>query len=283
MLRFQIISWTKIFMKKTSIAIQIHNYLFTKERMKALIIANSISKTFYLPKKEIHALKPTTLNIKKGEVFGFLGPNGAGKTTLLRIIATILTPTSGEAKINGFDIKTQVDEVKNSIGFLSGSTKLYGRLTPIEILKYFGELHEMSNARIKNRIDEVIGILKMEDFSNQQVEKLSTGQIQRASIARCIFHEPSIYILDEPTLGLDILSVRTILEFIKAEKLKGKTIVFSSHIVEELEMLVDRLALIYDGEIIENDTLNNIKSKTNENNLTDIFFEYVNKRKKERI
>ncbi|BDU51263.1 ABC transporter ATP-binding protein [Haliovirga abyssi] len=243
-----------------------------------MINVKNVSKKFYDKKLgEFYAVKNASFEVKKGEIFGLLGPNGAGKTTLLRIISTIMEPTNGEAVINGFDIIKNPEEVKKSIGFLSGNTKLYKKLTPVETIKFFGGLYDLDKDIIKKRTKEILDILDMNDFKDRIVEKLSTGQTQKSSIARCMIHNPEIYILDEPTLGLDILTSRTIIEFIKRKKEEGKTIIFSTHYMEEAEMLCDRIALIHKGKIVETGKVENLKKKTGKDNIRDIFLEYIDR------
>ncbi|WP_035571506.1 ABC transporter ATP-binding protein [Halonatronum saccharophilum] len=243
-----------------------------------MIRTEGIKKVFWDKKEgEVVALHPTSLSVNEGEVFGVLGPNGAGKTTLLRMLATILTPTDGSGEVNGYDILSQKEEVKSSIGFLSGNTKLYGRLTPTEILNYFGELYGLGKEEIRVRKEELITLLNMEEFIDKKVEKLSTGQTQKVSIARALLHDPDIYMLDEPTLGLDILTSKSIIEFIRGEAGRGKTIIFSTHYMEEAEVLCDRVALLHKGRILDIDTTEGYYNKCQGNNLRDIFFEYVNK------
>ncbi|MEN8906153.1 MAG: ABC transporter ATP-binding protein [Clostridiales bacterium] len=242
-----------------------------------MIEVSNMSKKFNnWGKEDFYALNDISLKVKKGEIFGLLGPNGAGKTTFLRIISTVLSPSKGKVIVNNYNTITEASKVKRSIGFLSGNTKLYGRLTPKELLIYFGKLYDMSKKEIQHRIDELVKILNMEEFVDQPIEKLSTGQTQRTSIARCILHNPEIYILDEPTLGLDIFSSRSILEFIKLKAKEGKTIIFSTHYLEEAEFLCNRIALIHQGKILDTDSIENFKNNTGKKNLYDIFFHYIN-------
>lgn len=235
-----------------------------------------MSKSFFDRKNgEILAVKPTSVKIEKGEVFGLLGPNGAGKTTLLRMLATILTPSQGSAKINGYDLRTRPEMIKKSIGFLSGNTRLYGRLSPRELLHYFGSLYEMESGTIQSRIDEIFSMLNMRSFAEQRIEKLSTGQTQKTSIARSILHDPPIFILDEPTLGLDILTSRSIIDFIRTASHNGKTIIFSTHYMEEAERLCDRIGLMHHGEILAINTLKGYSDYTGKSNLAEIFLSYI--------
>jgi sodium transport system ATP-binding protein len=237
-----------------------------------MITIENLSKTYWDRKRgSIEAVLPTNLEINRGEIFGLLGPNGAGKTTLLRMLATVLTPTSGFAVINGFHLLNQLDAVKKSVGFISGNTKLYGRLTPRELLKYFGELYEIPIPKIKSRSEEIFKMLDMYPFVDQRIEKLSTGQTQKTSIARCMLHDPPIYILDEPTLGLDVLTSRTIIDFIQRAAVNGKTILLSTHYMEEAELLCHRIGMLHLGKILAIDTLAGFKTKYQRSHLADIF------------
>ncbi len=241
-----------------------------------MIRIKNISKTFYDRKRgEIKAVLPTSFEIKKGEVFGLLGPNGAGKSTLLRMLATILTPGMGSAEINGYDLKTQTNEIKRSIGFLSGNTKLYGRMSPKELMFYLGELYEMELHQIKNRCENIFQMLGMIDFADQRIEKLSTGQTQKTSIARCILHDPPIFYLDEPTLGLDVLTSRAIIQFIRSAAENGKTIILSTHYMEEAELLCHRIGLMHQGRILDIDSLAGLQKKCGKERLTEIFLNYL--------
>ncbi|MBN2012453.1 ATP-binding cassette domain-containing protein [candidate division KSB1 bacterium] len=241
-----------------------------------MISINQLSKIFPDRKRgAFTAVQPVSFDVQAGEIFGLLGPNGAGKTTLLRMLATILTPSSGTAKVNGYDLREYPNEIKKSIGFLSGNTKLYGRLSPRELLYYFGELYDMNLNAIHDRTDHVLRLLHMEDFADRRIEKLSTGQMQKTSIARCILHDPPVFIFDEPTLGLDILTSRTIVEFIRESANAGKTIIFSTHYMQEAERLCDRIGLLHQGELLDIDSLNGYREKTHLPHLDDIFLSYI--------
>jgi sodium transport system ATP-binding protein len=243
-----------------------------------MIKVEGIKKKFYDKKQgEFYALNDVSFEVNKGEIFGLLGPNGAGKTTMLRILATIMEQSEGKVYIKGYDSQTNPLEVKRSIGFLSGNTKLYKKLTPIETMRFFGGFYGIQPEVMEKRIEEIVHSLQMEDFKDRVIEKLSTGQIQKTSIARCMIHDPEIYILDEPTLGLDILTSRTIIDFIKKEKEKGKTIIFSTHYMEEADTLCDRLGLIHKGKIIAQGTSQGLKEKTGKDNIRDVFLFYIDR------
>lgn len=227
-------------------------------------------------KQDFYGVNNVSFEVEKGEIFGILGPNGAGKTTLLRMLGGIMTPSSGNIQINGI-YYGEDEQRKNSvnpkemIGYLSGNTRLYGKLTPRELLIMWGQLYEMANEEVYKNLEIVINTLDMSEFIDSRIENLSTGQTQRTSIARCLIHRPQIYIFDEPTLGLDIISSHGIIEFMKSEKKDGKTVLYSTHYMEEAEALCDRIMLMYKGQIMDIGTVKELKERSNTNNLRDAF------------
>jgi sodium transport system ATP-binding protein len=240
------------------------------------IEVDNLSKE-YLDKARgvVRAVDGITFHCEYGEIVGLLGPNGAGKTTTLRTLATVLSPTAGRATVAGFDVTQHSLNVRKSLGFLTGGTGLYGRLTPKEILRFFGRLHEMPEDRIKSRTETLVEIFDMKSFQDSHCDKLSTGQKQRVNLARTLLHDPPVIILDEPTAGLDIISSKTILNFILSAKQEGKCILFSTHYMTEAEILCDRVAIIHNGKILECDTLHGLKSKTSRESLVDVFFSLI--------
>lgn len=226
-------------------------------------------------KIKFFADKEISFEVKDGEILGLLGPNGAGKTTLLRIIAGIMKPTSGEVIIDNKDFKKEEIEIKKTISFLSGNTKLYKDISCIELLKMCANYYEMDKRTVEKRINEVVKRFDMETFKNQRIGSLSTGQTQRVGVARCVLHNPHNYILDEATSGLDIISSQVILDFIKEERDKGKCIIYSTHYMEEAENICDRVVLVNKGEIIAIGTPDEINKKTKSTNLRDAFFKLI--------
>lgn len=224
-------------------------------------------------KEEFYAVKDISLQVEKGEILGILGPNGAGKTTLLRMLGTLMEPTEGKVFIENKEGELLCDpvEMKKSIGYLSGNTKLYHRLSTREMLKMLGEIYGMSDVECEKRSEEIFDVLAMKDFCDNRIEKLSTGQTQRASIARCLIHNPDIYIFDEPTLGLDILSADAIVNFMKEQKKLGKTVLYSTHYLEEAQFLCDRVLMIYKGSILKEGTPKQIMEDTKTENLREAF------------
>lgn len=220
-------------------------------------------------------VRGVSLAIQAGEVVGLLGPNGAGKTTILRMLAGILSPTSGRVLLNGQDAHEHPLVARRRIGFLSGDTQLYRRLTPREVLLYFGRLYEIPEERLARRVDQLIVELEITSFANQQCGSLSAGQKQRANIARAFVHEPDLLILDEPTTALDVISGQFIVETIRRERAAGRAILFSTHIMSEAEYLCDRILLLHEGRIIDAGTLPELLARTGVRNLTDAFLHHV--------
>lgn len=245
-----------------------------------MIEINNVSKVFQkeISKnkiEEFYADKEITFKANKGEILGILGPNGAGKTTLLRMIAGIMTPTTGTVLVDKMSYQEDELKIKSKIAFLSGNTKLYKDITPMELLKMCGSYYQIDKKTVSARISEIIKKFDMDDFVNQRISTLSTGQMQRVNIARCLIHDPDYYILDEATSGLDILASKVILDFIKEEKQKGKCILYSTHYMEEAENICDRVVMINKGKIIKTGTPEEIKKATDSTNLRDSFFAMI--------
>lgn len=245
------------------------------------ITADSLVKTFTRNEKknkkvDFNAVDGISLEVCEGEIVGILGPNGAGKTTLLRMLSKLMSPTSGmvSIRIGDKEISDEI-EVKRHIGYLSNNTKLYGRLSTRELLQMLGTVYGIAQDGVRNKIEEISDTLSLEPFLDNRIEKLSTGQTQRASIARCLIHDPQVYIFDEPTLGLDILSSAAIIEFMKKERERGKTILYSTHYMEEAEYMCDRIILIHRGKIISEGTPDALKEQTGKKNLRDVFAELI--------
>lgn len=226
-------------------------------------------------KEEFLADHNISFQAKEGEIIGVLGPNGAGKTTLLRMIAGILEPTSGFVSFDGMNFNSNEIEIKKNIAYLSGNTKIYHSLSTYELLKMCCEVYHVERGLVENRIQEVTNILNMGEFLYNRIERLSTGQMQRVNIARCLVHDPKYYIFDEATSGLDIISSQIILNFIKSEKQRGKCILYSTHYMEEAENICDRVIMINKGVVIKEGTPALIKRETGTTNLRDAFFQLI--------
>jgi sodium transport system ATP-binding protein len=241
-----------------------------------MVRTDSLSKTFVDAKKgEVRAVKGVSLEVPAGTIFGLLGANGAGKTTFLRMLSTVLQPSSGTATVAGFDVAKDPQRVRESIGFLSSSTALYGRLTAREMLDYFAGLYGLEGATKKQRIDELVDQLKIGEFAHRLCDKLSTGQKQRVSIARTLLHRPPVLFFDEPTSGLDVIMAQEVMRFVDEMRGEGKTVFYCTHIMSEAERLCDRLAVIHEGELRGEGTVAELKAKTGEATLEKAFLNLV--------
>jgi len=242
-----------------------------------MIQVEGLTKIFNDKKRgEVIAVNNLNFNCRKGQIFGLLGPNGAGKTTTLRILATMILPTKGKIVVNGSDVVKEASKVRRHIGFLSSETGLYDRFTPRETIRFFGRINGMENKIIEKRMAEIFQNLDMEDFQDVRVNKLSTGMKQKLSIARSIIHDPPVLILDEPTVGLDIITARTVIEYVKSFRDQGKCIIYSTHIMQEAEKLCDMIAIIHQGNLIAQGTLAELKKNSSFDDLEEIFFELIN-------
>ncbi|HUA83302.1 MAG TPA: ATP-binding cassette domain-containing protein [Bryobacteraceae bacterium] len=241
-----------------------------------MIEVREVSKQFRDPKRGPRlAVDRVSFDVRAGEVFGLLGPNGAGKTTTLRLLATLLKPSSGTAVVNGFDVVKEPARVREQIGFLSGDMGLYGRLTPREILDFFGKLNGMEPDRRLKRIGELTALLEMQSFADVRTDKLSTGMKQKTAIARTMLHNPPVLILDEPSSGLDVPTARTIEAAIVEAKRAGKCIVYSTHVMEEAEYLCDRIGVISDGRLKMTGTMEELRAATGKQRLREIFLDLL--------
>lgn len=241
-----------------------------------MVRTDGIKKHFTDPKKGVvKAVDGVSLVAKPGEIFGLLGVNGAGKTTLLRILSTVIQPTEGRAEVAGYDVVQHPEKVRASIGFMSTSTALYGRLTSREMIEYFGQLYGLSGPGLKTRMDYVIEKLQLGEFLDRLCDKLSTGQKQRVSIARTILHDPPVLFFDEPTGGLDVVTSQTVMEFIEQARDQGKTVIFSTHIMTEADRLCNHIAVIHDGVIKAEGTVDQLKELAGEENLERVFLKLV--------
>lgn len=237
-----------------------------------MIHIQELTKQFYEKKKYVTALKHVSLKVEVGEVLGLLGENGAGKTTLLRSIATLVQPSSGEIQVDGFDTVKESDEVKKRLGVLFGSeTGLYDRLTARENLEYFASLYGLGTHETKVRIEKLAKTFGMRDYLDRRVGSFSKGMRQKVAIARTILHDPDIILFDEPTTGLDITSSSVFRQLVHQLKGEGKTIIFSSHYVEEITTLCDRVAMIHKGELVYEGTLEELYREENNQDLNYIF------------
>ena len=218
-----------------------------------------------------YAVRDVSFFVPKGVILGLLGPNGAGKTTLLRLLSTSLKPTAGTAAFDGTDIIQNPIDVRAKIGFLSDNTGLYGRLTAREMIEYFGKLHGMQPAQLRRRIDELVALLDMAGFIDKRNDTLSSGMKQKVSIARTLIHDPDVIIVDEPTTGLDVAAADAILQFIERCRANGKTILFCTHHMHEVERLCDRVVILNFGRLCFDGTVQQMRSQTGQTHLDKAF------------
>jgi sodium transport system ATP-binding protein len=241
-----------------------------------MIEARALTKTFRDKKRgEIRAAENISFRVAPGQIYGLLGANGAGKTTTLRLLATLLQPTSGEATVAGFDVVRQPEKVRASVGFLAASTALYGRLTAREIIAYFGRLNGLENVAIRERTQRIADELDMHEFLDRRCDTFSTGMKQKTSIARTLIHDPPVMVFDEPTLGLDIMAARTIVKFVRECRGRGKTVIYSTHIMSEVEKLCDVIGIIHNGRLLAEGTLAELRTRYQEEDMEEIFVKAV--------
>ena len=241
-----------------------------------MVIADNLTKLFPTPTgADKRAVDGITFRVSSAQIYGLLGPNGAGKTTTLRLLSGLMAPSSGTAILAGHDVALQPEAVKRVLGFLTANTGLYQRLTPRELLTYFAELHLMSADAASSRAANLIDEFGIGDFAGLRCGALSTGQKQRVNIARALVADPPILIMDEPTLGLDVLSNRVILEYIRRQRDAGKTIILSTHYLDEAESLCDRIGLLHEGRIVAEGDLTALQALSGEQRLSNIFLKLV--------
>jgi sodium transport system ATP-binding protein len=241
-----------------------------------MIHVENLTKSFRdLRRGQVLAVDHVTFDAKAGEVFGLLGPNGAGKTTTMRILCTVLKPTGGVATLAGFDVVTQASKVRQNIGFLSASTAIYDRLTAWEMVEFFGKLYGLMPEQLRERMEALFATLQMNDFRDVLGAKMSTGMRQKVSIARAIVHDPPVMIFDEPTLGLDVLVARAVLQNIERLRDEGKCILYSTHIMREVEKICNRVAIVSKGKIQSSGTLEELRERHGQRDLEELFFQLV--------
>jgi len=240
-----------------------------------LVTTNELVKTFRSRKGEVHAVRGVSFDCHAGEIFGLLGPNGAGKTTTLRMLATILTPTSGSATIAGYDTRTQAGRVREQIGFLATETGLYDRFTARETLRFFGRINDMPEDALAERTDEIFDTLAMRSLADRRVGTFSTGEKQKLSLARSILHDPPVLILDEPTFGLDVMAARTVVDTVRLFREQGRTIILSTHIMRVAEKLCDRIGILYRGKLHALGTVSELGERFGGDDLEEAFFAAV--------
>ena len=240
------------------------------------IRVENLTKSFRdLRRGQVLAVDHVCFDARPGEVFGLLGPNGAGKTTTMRILCTVLRPTGGLAQVAGYDVATEPHLVRRSIGFLSANTAIYDRMSAWELVEYFGRLYGLEREPLRQRMEHVFASLQMNDFRDVLGAKMSTGMRQKVSIARATIHDPPVLIFDEPTAGLDVLVARAVLDNIRMLREMGKCILFSTHIMREVEKLCDRVAIVSKGRICACGTLGELREQYKQNDVEELFFSLV--------
>ena len=241
-----------------------------------MIVAHQLTKTFKDKKRGvITAVADVSFTCQPGRIYGLLGANGAGKTTTLRMLATLLKPATGAITVAGYDAATAPEQVRANVGFLAASTALYGRLTAREMIAYFGQLNGMSAEAIRTRIKQRADELDMHEFLDRRCEKFSTGMKQKTSIARTLVHDPAVMIFDEPTLGLDVMTARSIVKFVRECRNRGKTVIYSTHVMSEVEKLCDTIGIIHGGRLIAEGSLADLQARFAERDMEEIFVKAV--------
>jgi sodium transport system ATP-binding protein len=241
-----------------------------------MIDARGLTKIFRDKKRgEIRAADDVSFRVAPGQIYGLLGANGAGKTTTLRMLATLLQPTAGGATVAGCDIVRDARQVRAKVGFLAASTALYGRLTARETLDYFGRLNGLDRTAIAARTARLADELDMHDFLDRRCDTFSTGMKQKTSIARTLIHDPPVMVFDEPTLGLDVMAARTIVRFVRVCRARGKTVVYSTHVMSEVEKLCDVIGIIHGGRLLAEGTLATLRADYGEQEMEEIFVKVV--------
>ena len=239
--------------------------------LKLMISIQHLSKTFQTGQRSLLAVDDVSFDVEQGEVYGLLGPNGAGKTTMMRMILGLLKPDSGFAQIAGHRSDQQPDEVKRSVGFVSASAGVYQWLTGREMLGFFGDIYGLEPAQIDSRISELSSILSLGDFVDQSCATLSTGQKQRLSLARALIHEPPVMILDEPTLGLDVVGSQVIFNYIDVLKQRSKAIILCTHRLEQAQRICSRFGLLHQGKKVLEGTMESLQAQTGKQDLVEMF------------
>jgi len=241
----------------------------------AMVETQGLVKVFKSRRGEVRAVDGLTFDCRAGEIFGLLGPNGAGKTTTLRMLATILTPTEGIARIAGFDVGREPAQVREKIGFLATETGLYDRFTARETLRFFGRITDLSLDRIEQRSEEIFKMLSMTALADRRVGTFSTGERQKLSLARSILHDPPVLILDEPTFGLDVMAARTVVDTVRLFREQGRTILLSTHIMTIAEKLCDRIGILFKGKLMALGTPQELNVTFNTDDLEEAFYTAV--------
>ena len=243
-----------------------------------MITVDALSKIYADTRRgDLLAVDGVSFSVQPGEIFGLLGANGAGKTTVLRILSTVLKPTSGTALVAGHSVLDEPERVRQKIGFVSNNTAIYDRMSAVEMVQHFGQLHGLRREEVRARTELLFRQLRMEDFRDVLGAKMSTGMQQKVSIARALIHDPPVLIFDEATLGLDVLVARNLLQIIRGLREAGKCLIFSTHIMSEVERLCDRIAIMHQGRILDTGTLTELRDRHQENDFEELFFSLLSR------
>lgn len=236
-----------------------------------MIIANDLHKSFKTKTGVVHAVEGVDFEARDGQITGLLGPNGAGKTTTLRMLYTLMQPDRGDIRVDGVDARRDPATVRRALGVLPDARGVYKRLTARENIAYFGELHGMSRSAIAERTRTLAAALDMDDILDRQTEGFSQGQRTKTAIARALVHDPRNVILDEPTNGLDVMTTRAMRGFLRQLRDEGRCVIFSSHIMQEVAALCDRIVIVAKGKVVASGTADELRAQTGEANLEDAF------------
>lgn len=240
-----------------------------------MIIANDLHKSFKTKTGTVTAVDGVSFTAHDGQITGLLGPNGAGKTTTMRMLYTLMTPDRGEVRVDGLDTAREPVAVRRALGVLPDARGVYKRLTARENIAYFGELHGLSSKQIAERTKALSEALDMDDILDRQTEGFSQGQRTKTAIARALVHDPRNVILDEPTNGLDVMTTRAMRGFLRQLRDEGRCVIFSSHIMQEVAALCDRIVIIAKGTVVAAGTADELRQQAGEDNLEDAFVKVI--------
>ncbi|MEG2803391.1 ATP-binding cassette domain-containing protein [Stenotrophomonas sp.] len=240
-----------------------------------MIVAENLHKAFKTKTGLIKAVENVGFQAEDGQITGLLGPNGAGKTTTMRMLYTLMTPDQGHVRVDGIDAATDAVAVRRRLGVLPDARGVYKRLTARENIAYFGQLHGMSGAQIRARTQVLSKALDMEDILDRQTDGFSQGQRTKTAIARALVHDPRNVILDEPTNGLDVMTTRALRGFLRGLRDEGRCVIFSSHIMQEVAALCDRIVIIAHGTVMAAGSADELRAQTGEDNLEDAFVKVI--------
>ncbi|MBA61149.1 MAG: ABC transporter ATP-binding protein [Planctomycetaceae bacterium] len=241
-----------------------------------MIVVDNLRKSYPdLEQDQVLAVDGVSFRCEPGRIYGLLGPNGAGKTTILRTLATLLKPTSGKATVAGFDVETEAEMVRRSIGFVSNNTSNYDRMSAREMVEFFGRLHGMPEDEMQQRAQLVYQQLQMTDFLEVTGGRMSTGMKQKVSIARAIIHNPPVLIFDEATVGLDVLVGRSLQNTVLDLREQGKCILYSTHHMREVERVCDQIAIMHNGKILCEGSQGELRERYKKTDLEDVFFDLI--------